>query len=270
MSATAAPPPIVLIHGLWMTPASWEGWQRRFEERGHRVLAPAWPRMDKPLDQLRAHPEQLAGLGIAEILDHYEAIIRGLDTPPIVIGHSFGGLFAQLLLARGLGVAGVGLDAATPKGITTLPLSTIRASSPLLANPLNKGKAKNLTPKQFRYAFTNTLSEPESLTFYERYAAPGIGEVLFEGAMANFNPKASTKIEWAAERAPLLLIAGEHDHVIPPKATRAIYKHQSRSPSITAYQEFAGRPHGLGFSPGWEEIADYALEWALDPKASAP
>jgi pimeloyl-ACP methyl ester carboxylesterase len=269
----ASPKNIVLIHGLWMTPLSWEGWKERFESKGFNVIAPAWPGFEVGVEELRKDPvKHAAGLGIKQIVDHYETEINKLDSPPIIIGHSFGGLFTQLLLDRGLGVAGVGLDAAQPKGVQGLPLSTIKCTTPILKNPFSKGGARMQTEKEFHYAFTNTLSAEDSKPYYDKYAVPASNSVLFEGALANFSPKSAAALKKENnDRAPLLLIAGGQDHVVTAGATRKIYKLQKKhSTAITAYKEYPDRPHLTGAVPGWEEVADFALDWALNPVAIAP
>jgi pimeloyl-ACP methyl ester carboxylesterase len=254
---------IVLIHGLWMTPLSWEHWIDRYTSRGHRVLAPAWPGLEGDVKELRRDPSPLAGLGAKQILDHYERIIRELDQPPIIMGHSFGGAFVQVLLDRGLGAAGVGIDAGTTKGVLKLPLSTVRSAWSILKNPANRKKAVPFTAKNFRYAFGNTLDEQESLAAYERYAIPASGRVLFEGALANFSSSSPFRVDYAkADRAPLLFIAGGEDHVVPPVANRANIKKYDRSKAIVEYREFPGRSHFTVGQKGWEEVADYALDWA--------
>src|SRR6059058_43111 len=215
-SNQATPDTIVLIHGLWLTPLSWEHWVDRYTKRGYKVVAPTWPGMEGGIEDLRRNPDKVAGLGVTEIVDHYDAIVRKLDRPPIIMGHSFGGAFTQLLLDRGLGAAGVAIDSAAVKGILTLPLSTLRSGFPVLRSPANSHKAVALTAEEFRYAFANTMSAEESLAVYELYAVPGPGRVLFQGALANFNPHAATRVDWRNdERAPLLLIAGGDDHVAP-------------------------------------------------------
>jgi pimeloyl-ACP methyl ester carboxylesterase len=257
--------PIVLIHGLWMTPRSWEHWAERYTARGHEVLAPAWPGMDRTVEDLRRDPSGIEHLGVAEIVDHYEEIIRALDDAPIVMGHSFGGLFTQLLLDRGLGAAGVAIDSAAAKGVFALPPSQLRSAFPVLKNPLNNHRAVALSPEEFRYAFTNTLSDEESKAVYERYAVPGPGRVLFQGALANLNPRAETHVDYRnEERAPLLFIAGGEDHVIPAKVNEANAKRYRKSKAVTDYKEFPGRAHFTLGQEGWEEVADYALDWAVD------
>ena len=258
-------PTIVLIHGLWMTPRSWEHWVRRYTDRGHRAVAPAWPGMDRPIEELRADSSAVDHLGVTEIIDHYDAIIGDLAQPPIIMGHSFGGLVAQVLLDRGLGTAGVAIDSAPVKGVLSLPLSSIRSSLPALKNPTNTHKSVMLSPEEFDYAFTNTLTEEASRAAYDRYAVPGPGRVLFQAALANFNPHAATKVHFDnGDRAPLLIIAGHEDHVSPPAVNEATARLQRRSAALTDYREFPNRSHYILGQEGWEEVADYALAWAVE------
>jgi len=255
------PDTVVLIHGLFMTALSWEHWVSRYTDRGYRVIASSWPGMDD-IEALRRDPTVVENLGIAEIVDHYEALIRELDAPPIIIGHSFGGAFTEILLDRGLGAAGVAIDAAAVRGILKLPLSQLRAGFPVLKNPTNYHKAVELTPEQFRYAFTNTLSEADSNAAYERYAAPGPGRVLFQGALAKFNPHSPDAVDFKRDRAPLLLIAGGADHLVPAVIDKSTADHYAKSGAFTEYKLFPDRSHWTIAEPGWEEVADYALEWA--------
>jgi pimeloyl-ACP methyl ester carboxylesterase len=259
------PDTIVLIHGLWMTPLSWEHWIDRYQSRGHKVIAPSWPGMEGDIEQLRRDPSPFARLTIPEIVEHYEKIIRNLERPPIIMGHSFGGGFTQVLLDRGLGAAGVGIDSAPTKGVLRLPFSTLRVAWPVLRNPTNRHKAVGLTPKQFHYAFGNTLTEQESLRVYERYHIPGPGHVLFEGAMANLQPHSALRVDYRkADRAPLLLIAGGVDHVVPASVNRSNFKKYGKGTAKVDYKEFPGRSHYTVGQDGWEQVADYALGWATD------
>ncbi|HEY2026368.1 MAG TPA: alpha/beta hydrolase [Gemmatimonadaceae bacterium] len=257
------PDTIVLIHGLWMTALSWEHWVERYESRGYRVIARSWPGMEGNIDELRRDPSSVAGLGITEIVDHYEKIIRDLDSPPIVIGHSFGGLVTQILLDRGLGAAGVAIASAPVKGILFLPFSTLKVSFPALRNPANDRRAVPLTPDQFHYAFTNTLSEEESLSVYERYAVPGPDHVLFQAGLANFNPHAASTVNFHNDnRAPLLLVAGGQDHISPPSVVRANFNLYRKSSAVTDYKEYPERTHYTLGEAGWEQVADFSLDWA--------
>jgi alpha-beta hydrolase superfamily lysophospholipase len=256
------PDTIVLIHGLWMTPRSWEHFVKRFESRGYKVIAPAWPGLDVEVESLRSDPTPLKKLDLAQVVDHYERIIRALDSPPIIVGHSIGGAIMQILLDRGLGAAGVGLSAATVKGVRDLPLSTLRAARPVLGNPFNRGKASPLNKKQFRYAFCNSLSTEESDKIYERYYVPAANSVLFDIAFSNLHRNPTAKVDFhKADRAPLLFLAFEEDHVVPAKATRHLAGKYDDSKGVIDLKSFAGRPHFPG-APGWEEVADYGLNWA--------
>ena len=259
-----SPRTVVLIHGLWMTPLSWEHWIARYRDEGVNVLAPAWPRMEGDVESLRRDSSSFANLGFGEIVDHYDSIIQGLDQPPIIMGHSFGGLIAQVLLDRGLGAAGVAIDPAPVKGIFFLPFSTVKVVFPALANPANNHRAVPLTPEQFHYAFGNLLSEEDSLKRFERYAVLGPDHVLFQASLANFNPHAATTVNFHnSDRAPLLLVAGGKDHVVPASVTKANFNLYRKSAAVTEFKEFPERSHFTIGEPGWEEVADYALSWAL-------
>jgi pimeloyl-ACP methyl ester carboxylesterase len=258
------PNSIVLINGLWMTALSWENWVKRYTNKGYRVIAKSWPGMDIDINELRRNPASMATLGITDIVDHYEKIIRSLDSPPIIVGHSFGGLITQILIDRGLGAAGVAIAPAPVKGIIFLPFSTLKVSFPALSNSANNHRALPLSPEQFHYAFTNNLSEEESLTVYNRYAVPGPDHVLFQAAFANFNPHAATAVDFQNnDRAPLLLISGGMDHVSPASVVEANFKLYRKTKAVTEYKHFPERTHYTLGQEGWEKVADYALEWAL-------
>jgi pimeloyl-ACP methyl ester carboxylesterase len=261
MSTRAKPDTIVMIHGLWLTSRSWEHWKERYEGRGYTVLAPSWPGMEADVDALNADPRPIAGLTIDGIIDRYEKLIRDLDGPPIIFGHSFGGIFMQVLLDRGMGAAGVGVASAAVKGVLEVPLSQIRSVSSALS-PLKKGEAVGLSPREFHYAFTNTLSEADSNAIYERYHVPAPTDVLREGALASLHRDAPTKVDFARiARAPLLMIGFGEDHLVPPKVVRSNERKYDDDVSITEYAEYPGRPHFPG-APGWEAVADASLDWA--------
>jgi len=263
------PNTIVLIHGLWMTPLSWEKWTQRYTEKGYKVIAPSWPGLEGDIAEIRRNPDALAGLSIEQIVEHYQNIIEGLERPPIIMGHSFGGLFTQILADRGLGAAAVAIASAPVKGVLLLPFSTLRVSFPALSNPFNTNKAAALTPEQFHYAFGNLLGEEESRKVYERYAVPGPDHLLFQAGLANFNPHAATAVDFHNDnRAPLLLVAGGKDHISPASVIRANYHLYRKSKARTDIKEYPEHSHYILGEAGWEEVADYALDWAL--KATEP
>jgi pimeloyl-ACP methyl ester carboxylesterase len=258
------PDSIVLIHGLWMTPRSWEKWVQHYEGKGYRLIAPAYPGLEVEVEALREDPSPIEALTVPGVVDHLEGIIGGLDKPPIIMGHSFGGLFTQILLDHGYGAAGVAIDSVPAEGIKVVPVSQIRASFPVLRNPANRHKAVPFTPEQFHYAFANTLSEEESAEVYERYHVPAPGGFLWGGVLANFTPgHQDTYVNFRNEdRAPLLFIAGGDDNLVPPAVNESNVKHYRHTKSVTDYKEFPGRSHYTVGQDGWKEVADYALEWA--------
>ena len=260
----AAPDTIVLIHGLWLTALSWEHWVTRYAGLGYRVIARNWPGMEGSIDDFRRDPSAVAGLGIGDVVDHYEKIVRELHQPPVIIGHSFGGLITEMLLDRGLGAAGVAIDPAPVKGVFALPFSELKAGFPGLKNPFSPHQAVAISPEQFNYAFTNHLTAEESLPLYQRYSVPGPNYLLWQASLANFNPHAATTVNFNNDtRAPLLLIAGGRDHTAPAVVTKANYNLFGKSKAVTAYREYPDRTHWTIAQDGWEEVADYALEWSL-------
>lgn len=261
---------IMFVHGLWLTPRSWEHWVERFEGLGYQVLAPAWPgvaEFTEPHDPDKAP----ADLGVAEIVDHYTKVVEALPSKPIVVGHSFGGLIASILNDRGLVPAAVALSPAPAKGVYRLPIAQLRTASVALRNPANRHRAVKLTPKQWQYSFTNTLPEADGRVFYDTYAIPGPGRPLFEAAMANFNPKAPTKVDFRnPDRGPMLFVAASDDHTVPASVTREAYKRHTRSPVRTDFKEFTGRDHFTAGAPGWEAVADYVATWVDEVSQPQP
>ncbi len=261
------PDTIVLVHGLWMTPRSWEGWVAHYEAQGYQVLTPAYPGFEIEVEALRENPDVIANQTVPAIIDHITEIINGLDQPPIIMGHSFGGTITQLLLDRGLGCSGVVIDSAPTEGVRVNPVSQARSLFPVLKNPANRHRAAGFTPEEFHYAFTNTLSKEESDQVYDRYHIAAPGSFVWEfGLFANFKPgKQDTWVNYGNDdRAPLLFIAGGDDHIMPPSVNKSNYKHwKKKSAALTEYHEFPGRSHWTCAEPGWEEIADTALSWAV-------
>lgn len=254
--------PVVFIHGLWLHAASWKNWLELFYDAGYEPLAPPWPGIPPTVEETRAHPEGMIGDGVAEVADHYAAIIRRLPARPIVIGHSFGGLIALHLLGRGLASSAIAIDAAPVRGLFRASLSSLRASFPVLRNPANRRRAVALSPGAFRWSFANAVSETESTELYRRWVIPAPGRPLWEAALANLAPRSPTSVDLGdPDRAPLLLMAGEKDRVVPPAVTRAMLRRFRRAPALTEIKEMPGRGHSLIIDSGWREVAIMALGW---------
>ncbi len=261
--------PIVLIHGFWVTPRSWEHWIAHYEQRGHQVLAPAYPGFEVEVEALNADTSPIEALTVPAILEHLGSVIDSLDTQPILMGHSAGGAFTQLLMDRGYGVAGVVLNSAPTEGVPVVPLSQLKATFPVLKNPANRHRAVGFTFEQWKYAFTNTFDEEQARALYERYHIPASGGIFWGSALANVTPgHQDTWVDYENdERAPLLFISGSDDHLMPPSIQKSNAKHY-KSDTLTEVKEFTG-PHLLPAREGWEEVADYALDWALEHAAAA-
>jgi pimeloyl-ACP methyl ester carboxylesterase len=262
---------VVLVHGLWMTPRSWEHWVPYYEAKGCRVITPPYPGFEIEVEALRENPDVIARLTVPQTVDHLAAVIEKLDTPPFIIGHSFGGTLTQLLLARGLGSAGVVIDSAPTEGVRVNPLSQARSLFPALKNPANIHKEVGFTPEEFHYAFTNTLSAEDSRAVWDRYAIAAPGNWVWAyGLIANFKPgHQETWVDYDEDRAPLLFIGGGEDHIMPPSVNRSNARHYRHSPALTEYVEFEGRDHWTCAAPGWEAVADHALAWAREHASTA-
>lgn len=265
MSINEAPDTIVLIHGLWVTPRSWEGWKEHYEAEGYTVLTPGYPGFEIEVEALREKPDLIASLTVPDTVDHLAAVIEALPKPPIIMGHSFGGTLTQMLLARGLGAAGAVVDSAPTEGVRVTPLSQARSLFPALKNPANAHRAVGFTKEEWHYAFANTLTREDSDAAWARYAIPAPGNWVWAyGLLANFIPgHQETWVDYSVDRAPLLFIGGSEDHIMPPAVNKSNAKHWGKSPALTEYHEFEGRDHWTCGAPGWEEVADYALDWAV-------
>jgi pimeloyl-ACP methyl ester carboxylesterase len=226
------------------------------------VIAPAWPGKDRSVAQIREDPSPLAGLGGQQIIDHYTEIVQALPEPPILIGHSFGGLFVQALLSRGLGAAGVAIDSAPPKGVIARQPSTFRSLGSVIAKPANRRRVVHWTFDQFRYAFVHTLPEDQARHAYDTQVTPETGRLFFQGAFSALDRRSPFRIDFRkADRAPLLMIAGEKDRIVPASLNRANHRRYRHSPAVTDFVEFPGRTHWIIAQPGWQEVADYADKW---------
>ena len=252
--------PVVFVHGLWLLPSSWDRWRTVFEEAGYATLAPGWPDDPETVEEANAHPEVFAGKSVGQVAGHVEAVISELTERPAVVGHSFGGLLAQILAGRGRSAATVAIDPAPFRGVLPLPLSALKASAPVLLNPLNYSRAVSLTSKQFRYAFANAVSEDEAKELHATFAVPAPGRPLFQAATANLNPWTEAKVDSKnPERGPLLVISGAKDHTVPWAIANASYKQQKRNSGVTDISEIPNRGHALTIDSGWREVADTAL-----------
>ena len=267
-----APDTIVLIHGLWMTPRSWEKWVEYYEGKGYRVITPAYPGFEVEVEALNEDPTPIESLTIPAVVEHLENVVGEPENPPIIMGHSAGGLFTQILLDHGYGAAGVAIDSAPAEGVRVVPISQIRSLFPILRHPSTRHKAVGFTPEQFHYAFANTLSREESDEVYERYHIPAPGSFVWAGPLANFTPgHQDVYVNFRNEhRAPLLFIAGGEDNLMPPSVNQSNVKHYRHTESTTDYKEFEGRSHYIVGQEGWEEVADYALEWAQEHAVARP
>jgi pimeloyl-ACP methyl ester carboxylesterase len=264
MSTTpAGPDTIVLIHGFWVTPRSWEDWKAHYEAKGYRVLTPAYPGLEVEVEAINADPSPLETLTVPAIVEHLEAVIAELDAPPILMGHSAGGVFTQILLDHGVGAVGVAINSAPTEGVAVVPLSQIKSTFPVLKNPANRHRAVGFTFEQWHYAFTNTFTEERSRELYERYAIPASGAIFWESAFATITPgHQGSWVDYTNDdRAPLLFISGSEDHLMPPPVQKSNLKHY-KSDTVTEIVEYEG-PHLLPSIDGWEEIADFALDWAV-------
>jgi len=254
--------PIVFVHGLWLHAESWDKWIAFFRENGYDAVAASWPGDSATTEATRRNADAVAGYGVTEIADDIAGQLKQFTAKPILIGHSFGGLLVQNLLGRDLAAAAIAIDPAPIKGVPELPLSALKSSFPVLGNPFNFKRAVSLTEPQFRFGFTNAVSEQEAKELYATYAMPAPGRPLFQAATATFNPNSATKVNVAnASRGPLLLISGAQDNTVPPVLVKSTLKAYRKSSAVTEIKEFAGRGHSLTIDSGWREIAEYCLAW---------
>jgi len=255
--------PVVFIHGLWLLPSSWDNWVGFFEENGYAGVTPSWPDDPETVEEARANPDVLAKKTLKQVADHTADVIGRLDKKPAVMGHSTGGLLTYMIADRGLSAASVAIDPGPFRGVLPLPLAALKSASPVLKNPLNRGRAITLTFDQFQYGWTNALdNEAEARQLYETYhvAAPGVA--LMQMANANLNPFTEAKVDPKnPERGPLLIIDGEKDHTVPWAIANAAYKRQRHNESVTEITKIPNRGHSLTIDSGWREVAQTALDF---------
>ena len=252
----------MFIHGLWLHATSWAPWLDLFRESGYDPMAPGWPHEPDSVEEARANPDAVANIGIDEVTDRIAEIIDSCPMPPVIVGHSFGGLIAEKLLGEGRGAAAVAIDPAQIKGVLPLPLAQLRAGLPALGNPANLHKAVSLTAKEFRYGFGNAVDQHESDALYEKWTIPSPAKPLFQAAVANFSLHSPAKVNTANQtRGPLLLISGTEDHTVPDVVTRSTLKQYRDSTAVTELKHFEGRGHSLTIDSGWKDVANAVLEW---------
>lgn len=263
---SSKPNPVIFIHGLWIHSSAWQPWMDLFAESGYDVSAPGWPGDADTVAATRENADALDDVGIGQVVDHYAQLIDPAggkhESKPIIVGHSFGGLIAQELLAGGYAAAAVAIDPAPIKGVKSLPLAQLRSAFPVLGNPANRHRTVSLTPKQFHYAFGNALSEEDSDALHAQWTIPGPGRPLFEDAAANFVRHSPAAVDThLVDRGPLLLTSGTEDHTVPLKVTKEVYGLYGKGGSDTEFHEFEGRGHSLTIDGGWRDVADVTLAW---------
>lgn len=252
--------PVVFVHGLWLLPSSWDRWADLFEKAGFTALTPGWPDDPDTIAEANAHPEVFAHKTIGNVADHFAEITQGLKKKPALVGHSFGGLLAQILAGRGLASATVAIDPAPFRGVLPLPISALKSAWPVLGNPANRNRAVPLTFDQFRFGFANAVSEKEAHELYSTFAVPASGAPLFQAATANLNPWTEAKVDTEnPARGPLLFVSGEKDNTVPWVITNASFELQERNAGVTEIIEVPNRGHALTIDNGWREVADIAL-----------
>lgn len=258
-------PPVVLIHGLWLLAGSWDNWRRALEERGYAPVVVDWPDDPASVDAARANPEAFAGKGVGQVADHIAEVIGRLERRPALIGHSFGGLLAQIIAGRGLAVATVAIDPAPSRGVLPLPFTTLKASFPVLGNPANRKRAVTLTFDEFRYGFANAVSEEEARALYDEFHVAAPGRPLFQAATANLHPGTEARVDRKnPDRGPMLILSGEKDTIVPRVLAYAAYKKQRRNAGVTEWLEVPGRGHSLVVDSGWAGVADAAVAFLAD------
>jgi non-heme chloroperoxidase len=254
--------PVVFIHGLWLLPSSWDRWAGVFEEAGYAPLTPGWPDDPQTVEQANAKPEVFAHKSVGDVAEHFGEVIAELKKRPALVGHSFGGLLAQILAGRGVAAASVSISPAPFRGVLPLPVSALKSASPVLGNPANRNRAVPLTYEQFRFAFANAVDEEEAKQLYSTFAVPAAGLPLFQAATANLNPWTEVKVNSKnPDRGPLLIVAGDKDHTVPWAIANASYKKQKRNKGVTEIVELPNRGHALTIDNGWRAVAEQALEF---------
>ncbi|MFI0901167.1 alpha/beta hydrolase [Streptomyces sp. NPDC020983] len=250
--------PVVFIHGAWLHARVWEPWAELFATRGFLAFAPGWPE-DAAARQGGGDHAPAAGLGLDELTDHYARFVRSLDVPPVLIGHSVGGLIAQHLLGADVGRAAVAIAPAPVNGV---PLPASRTG---LWAPDGAERADRLVPlsaERFHQVFANTAGAQESGRLFERYVVPAPRRLLADLGCAGTprSPRTAADVT-NTRRGPLLLVSGQEDLLVPDVVTRTVYKQYGDSTAVTDLKQFADRAHSLIIDGGWPSVAGYVLGW---------
>ena len=255
-------PPVVFIHGLWLLPSSWAKWADLFKQAGYAPVTPDWPDDPETVDEARANPEVLAKKTLKQVADHSTEIINALDKKPVVMGHSTGGLLAQMLAGQGLSAVTVAIDPGVFRGVLPLPVSVLKGVGPFLLDPRTRGRAITLTFDQFTYGWANALEQKEAKQLYDTFHVAGSGIALVQMGNANLNPWTQAKVNTTnPDRGPLLIIDGEKDHTVPWAIANAAYKRQRRNPGVTEIVKIPNRGRSLTIGHGWREVAQRALDF---------
>jgi pimeloyl-ACP methyl ester carboxylesterase len=254
--------PVVFIHGLWLLPSSWANWTDFFAQNGYAPLTPDWPDDPATVEEARANPDVLANKTLKQVADHTAQVIKALDRKPAVMGHSTGGLVAQMLAGRGLSAVTVAIDPGVFRGVLPLPVSVLKGVGPFLIDPRTRSRAITLTFDQFKYGWANALDEKEAKELYDTYHVAGSGIALVQMGNANLNPRTEAKVDTTnPNRGPLLIIDGEKDHTVPWAIANAAYKRQRRNPGVTEIVKVPNRGHALTIDHGWRDVAQTALDF---------
>jgi non-heme chloroperoxidase len=253
-------PVVVFAHGFWLLPNSWGSWRKRFEEAGYATVAPSWPGGPETVAEARANPDAFAGQMVGPVANHVAEVMAQLTAKRALVGHSFGGLLAQIIAAHGFSHVTVAIDPAPFRGVRKVPISAPESVRSIVANPANYGRAVTLTLDQFRLGWANAVSESEAKLLYERFIVAAPGSAVFQVACANLNPwsQASVDIKFR-HRGPLLLVSGGEDNMVPAAVTNAAFKLQRRNRHVTEIVEIAERGHSLTIDSGWREVAEPVL-----------
>jgi pimeloyl-ACP methyl ester carboxylesterase len=246
---------IVFIHGMYMSPKSWEKWIHYFELDGYTCLAPAWPGRDLPVETLRQqYPDPgMAKVDLDDVVEKMASVVNELPEKPVLIGHSMGGLVVQLLLQKRLGAAGVAIDSAPPMGVLSIKWSFLKSNLPHISPFASMKQPIEMSFPRFQYTFVNGMTLEEQHKAYDKYVVPESRRVPWQSLTA--------RIDFKRAHPPLLLIAGSSDHLIPASLNKRNYRRYKSSQSVTVFKEFPGRTHYIIGQKNWEEVADFVAKW---------